>query len=463
MSSIGSSSGVGSGIDIPTVVSQLVQAEGQAKALRLNAEEAKVQGKLSALGSLRSALATFRDTVATLKSLDKFQGRQVSLSSKDFLAATATSAAVPGTYSIEVEQLATAHKLQSTTFAAGTTIVGTGTLTISTGGKNFEVVIGESSNTLAGIAKAINQSAAGASVLATVITGNGDARLALTSRTVGAANAMTITQSGGDGGLAALVYPPSGGGMTQLDQALDARAIVDGIIATSTTNALSGVIPGVDITLTAVNDDGETTELTVGYNKAAARTTIDSFVKAYNAVVDAIKTVSSYDAATKTGGPLFGDAGVRNIVTQLRRELTSNVPGLTGGFDMLAEIGVTASLDGKLSVDGADLDAAFAADFDAVGQLFAGEDVGIAVKLDKLLEPYLSSTGVFESRTAGLKTSIEDINDRREALNLRLNALSQRYTKQFTALDGLLVQLQGTSNFLTQQLSRLPGFVSNKS
>jgi flagellar hook-associated protein 2 len=455
------SSGVGSGLDVQSLVSQLVQAEGQPKSLRLDAEEAKVQSKVSALGSLRSALATFRDTVATLKSLDKFQGRQVALASPDFFSATATSAAVPGTYSIEVEQLATAQKLQSTAFAAATTVVGTGTLSIATGGQNFDVVIDDSSNTLAGIAKAINQSAAGAKVLATVITGNGDARLTLTSRTIGAANAMTITQSGGDGGLAGLAYP--GVGMTELAAALDARAVVDGVIVTSTSNTLSGAITGVDITLKAENADDETTDLTVGYNKTAAKTTIDSFAKAYNAVIDAVKAVASYDAEKKSGGPLFGDAGVRNLVYQLRRELTSNVTGLSGAFDMLGEIGVTAALDGKLSVDAADLDAAFATNFDAVGDLFAAKDVGVAVRLDKLLEPYLATDGVFDARSAGLKTSIADINDRREALNVRLTALQTRYTKQFNALDTLLAQLQGTSNFLSQQLSKLPGFVTNKS
>ena len=119
------SSGIGSGLDVSSLVQQLVQAEGGPKTLRLNAEEAKVQAKLSALGTLRSALASFRDTVATLKDAAKFQGRQVSLWTPDFIAATASSAAVPGSYAIEVEQLAAAQKLQSTGVAAATTVIAT--------------------------------------------------------------------------------------------------------------------------------------------------------------------------------------------------------------------------------------------------------------------------------------------------------------------------------------------------
>ena len=448
------SSGVGSGLDIAGLVQQLVQAEGGAKTLRLNAEEAKVQAKLSALGTLRSSLASFRDTVAKLSDIDKFQGRTVTLSDEDFVAATATSAAVPGSYQITVQQLATAHKLQSapTAYASASTPVGTGTLSIAIGAENFDVVIDETNNSLAGIAAAINSSAAGAKVQATVLSGATEARLTIAARTVGTASEMTITPSGGDGNLAVLV-----GGLVEIDGALDAEAEIDGVAVTSTTNTLSGAIEGVDITLSAVHGVDETTTIEVGYDRAAARATIEELVKGYNAVVDAIKSVSSYNLETRQGGPLFGDAGVRNIVHQLRRELTSNVAGLNGPFDLLGEIGVTADLNGKLSVDGTKLDAAFAADFDAIGELFAAEDVGVAVKLDKLLAPYLDSEGIFASRAASLQTSIESINDRREALNERLVALQARYTKQFNALDSLLSQLQGTSNFLSQQLSQLPG------
>jgi flagellar hook-associated protein 2 len=447
------SSGVGSGLDIAGLVQQLVQAEGAPKTVRLNAEEAKVQAKLSALGTLRSALATFRDTITTLKDLAKFQGRKVTLSTPDFVQAVAASSAVPGRYAIEVEQLATAHKLQSSGSPAPTTPIGTGTLRIATTTQNFDIVIDSTNNTLAGIAAAINDSAANEKVLATVVTGTTEARLTITARATGTANALTITESGGDAGFVALVN-----GLTPVQGALDAEVLIDGIEVTSGTNTISGAIAGVEITLVEPNEeDGDTTEITVEYDRAAARKTIDELVKSYNGVVDAIKNVSSYNLETKEGGPLFGDAGLRNIVYQLRRVLTSNVVGLTGPFDMLGEIGITAEFNGKLAVDTADLDAAFAADFDAIGELFATDHVGIAVKLDELLAPYLDSDGVFDSRAAGLKSSIDVINERREVLNKRLATLQARYTKEFNALDSLLSQLQGTSNFLSQQLSRLPG------
>jgi flagellar hook-associated protein 2 len=111
-----------------------------------------------------------------------------------------------------------------------------------------------------------------------------------------------------------------------------------------------------------------------------------------------------------------------------------------------------------LIVNSTQLDAAFNSNFDAIGELFSKAESGVAVKLDKLLEPYLQSGGVLDSRNDSLKSSIDDISDQREALQTRLTALQERYTRQFNALDGLLSQLQNTSSFLTQQLGKLPGF-----
>jgi flagellar hook-associated protein 2 len=451
------SSGVGSGLDVAGLVSKLVQAEGAPKAAQLDQAEAKVQAKLSALGSLRSALASFRDSLTVLKDASKFQGRQATLSTPDFLTASASATAVPGSYSIVVDQLASAHKLQSRDFLGGADdIVGTGTLQIAAGGEVFQIEIDAESNTLAGVAAAINASAASAKVQATVITGSGAARLTITARNSGADNALVITQSGGDGGLAALEFPHSGSGLNEIAEALDARAFIDGLLVTSSTNTISGAISGVDLTLVA-GSEGEATEVAIGYDRTAARATVDSFVKSYNALVDSLKKLTSYNAETRQGGPLFGDGGVRNLVDQLRRELSASVGQGDAEYDSLARIGITVQLDGQLAVDGTELDAAFTADFDAIGELFGTEETGLAVKLDALLEPYLASQGVFDSRTASLKSSIEAIADRREALNQRLVALQARYTKQFNALDSLLAQLQGTSNFLAQQLGNLPG------
>ena len=180
---------------------------------------------------------------------------------------------------------------------------------------------------MAKIAAAINSSAAGDKVVATVINGaNGTATLTLTARTTGTANALTLSQAGGDGGLAAIQYPQSGGsGLTQISEPLDARAKIDGVEVTSATNTITGAIDGVQIDLQKANDPGDTSTVTVQYDQPGARKLIDSLVKSYNGVVDAVKSVASYDASAQKAGPLFGDLGVNNLVDQLRRVLGSPV------------------------------------------------------------------------------------------------------------------------------------------
>jgi flagellar hook-associated protein 2 len=128
---------------------------------------------------------------------------------------------------------------------------------------------------------------------------------------------------------------------------------------------------------------------------------------------------------------------------------------------MLQQLGIQTTLEGALTLDAAVLDAALDSDFEAVGQIFATADVGLAHRLDALLTPYLESEGVLDGRNSSLQSTVASIGERREALAVRLAAVEERLLRQFNALDGLLAQLQSTSSFLNQQLASLPGFTFN--
>lgn len=460
------SSGIGSGLDVAGLVEQLVRAEGQPKQARLDVEEARLQAKISALGTLRSALSTFQGVVDELKDIDEFRGRRVSLSSQDHLGATVSAAADPGSYEIEVERLATAHRLHSQTYATEDTVIGTGTLTLALGGNSFSVAIDAESNTVGGIAAAINSASDNTGVAATVVNGVDGARLVLTGAESGASNAIVVTQSGGDGGLAALVYDPANSitNLIELEAAANARALVDGFAVESDTNTIDAAIAGLTIDVLATNVAGETTTLSVSFDRVAARETVSRLVTSYNTLLETVEGLSRIDLESGERGPLFGDAGLRNVVFQLRRELNSPVEGLEGPFSLLQQLGIETTLEGSLTLDDATLDAAFDTDFNAVGQLFSAADIGLAHRLDAMLEPYLETDGVLDGRAEGLQSSVAIITDQREALAIRLAAVEERLLRQFNALDSLLAQLQSTSTFLTQQLQSLPGFTydSNK-
>ncbi len=454
-------SGIGSGLDIQGLVSQLVAAEGAPQTVRLNRQEAALQGKLSALGSLRSALAEFQTALESLKDLDTFRGRTVTLSNADFVSVAASSNAAPGRFSLEVEQLASSQRLASSAFADQDSVVGTGTLTITVGGASFAVEIDANNSTLAGIRDAVNNATDNTGVVANVINAVDGSRLVLSATETGVANSLTVTEADGDGGLLTLVYDPDNAitNLTEIDPAQDARVLIEGFAVEGSSNTLSGAVDGLDIVLLAQNAPGDETDVTVGFDRAGATASIEALVDSYNALVDAVAGLTSFDVETETAGPLLGDITVRNLTVRLRRELGAAAVGLSGPFSSLIDLGVTAELDGKLAIDSDKLDAALDQDFDAIGTLFSATEVGIAARLDALVDPYLASGGLLDTRTDGLNASIKDIGDRRESLDERLAAVEARLFDQFNALDTLLAQLQSTSNFLTQQLANLPGVV----
>ncbi|MGI9247858.1 MAG: flagellar filament capping protein FliD [Woeseiaceae bacterium] len=451
------SNGIGSGLDIAGIVQQLVAAEGQPVVTRLGQQEARVQAKLSAFGSLKSALSDLRDKLDVMKNLDKFLSRKAVSGNEDSFTVSADTNAVPSSYAIEVVQLAQAQKLTSGAFTDSDAVVGTGTLTLQMGIEGVAIDINAENNTLAGIRDAINSSVDNPGVAATIVNADSGSYLILTASSTGAANSIKVTQSGGDGGLATLEYdPPTSTSLTESIAAQDGLIRIDGFDVLSDSNTFAGAVQGV--TITALQDTAGGTEiLAVQNDEDAARELVDNFVQSYNALVETLDGLTDYDPEADAAAPLLGDATVRGIRDQIRRELSVAVSDLGGPFKMLSDVGIDVQLDGKLAVNDEDLSTVLATNFAQFGQLFASTD-GFAVRLHGLTDGFLKSDGIVETRTQGLTDQIDGFSDEAEALNERLASLETRLLRQFNALDSLLGELSSTSNFLSQQLTSLPGF-----
>jgi len=453
-----SAPGVGSGLDINGLVQQLVAAERLPVANRINLAEARTNGELSAVGQIKSSLASFQDTLEVLKDIDNFQRRTVSLSNEDFISASATSAAVKGSYDVEVQQLATAQKLTSIAFADSESPRGTGLLTLSLGTESFAVNIVDGENSLAGIRDAINDAADNPGVLATIVNADDGARLILTADETGSTNQITSTATGGDGWLTWINFDPLAGSnpMIELEAAQDSIALIDGFTVTSAGNSIDGAVEGLDINLLAA-ELGTTTRIDIGFDNAAANEALTAFVNAYNSLASTIDEVTAFDSESGVAGALLGDSIVRDIESALRRELSSVVGNPSQDpFTMLAEIGITTDLSGKLEINGEISADAIELDFDGVGRLFADADEGIAVRLDAIVSTMLESTGTINQREERLSSRLEDLTEQRERLDDRMIQVEERYFAQFSALDTLLAQFSSTSSFLTSQLANLP-------
>ena len=333
MASTIQSTGIGSGLDIASIVSSLTTAQGDAQTKQLTARETDLKAQVSAYGTFRAALEALQAALPTLKDAGKFQGRTASVTDNTIATANAQSTAISASYTLEVSALAKAANLVSTPIASADSTVGTGTLTLAVGGVSTQITIDTTNNTLAGIAAAINSASGNPGINASIINTATGARLVLNGTKTGALNTITVTQSGGDGGLDQLVYDPANNNtkLTQAQAPQDAQFTLNGFAATSASNEVTGIINGVNLTLLKTTAVGTPTTLTVGADTKAGASSISTFVKAYNSLVDSVKTLTSYDPDTKTAGTLLGNTSVNSLVAKLRQVLSTNKANATGG------------------------------------------------------------------------------------------------------------------------------------
>jgi len=461
-----SSPGVGSGLDIGNLITQLVAAEGEAKNNRLDLREAESQGDISAYGSLKSALTIFQTAVKDLQTASDFQLRTATSSNSEIFTVTADESADISQYDIEVVQLAQAHKLITNSGFTSSEVVGGGSLTLSQDSESFSITV-SSTDELTDVRDAINSASDNTGVLALIInvddgSGGTESKLVFTATESGLENSITITVSDDDLnntdglGLSRLVD----GNLIETSAALDGQIKVEDQLVSSLNNEFEDVIDGVTINSVAVGA-GET--LAVTTDKAAVTAKINTFIANYNGLIGTFSALGSFNGSTEAAGILIGDATLRGVENLIRREISSSVSGLTGSFSTLAELGITTDDDGKLSLDDTKFNTILDDNFDQVGELFSASN-GIANTLDNAIEQYVSSAGILDNRTEGLRTRIDDITEQREALDRRLISLESRLLAQFTALDTLVSSLTNQSNFLTQQLANLPGSIDpNKS
>ena len=456
------STGIGSGLDISAIVSSLTSAFGAGPQDQITNQETALDSQVSAFGTFQSALDTLQGTLSALENPSQLAGFDATVGDPTVASATASTGAVAGQYSLSVQNLATAATLTSSPVAASTTTIGTGTLTIAVGGVSDAITIDSSNNTLAGIAAAINESTSNPGVSASIITSSDGARLVLSGTSTGAANAITVTQSGGDGGLASLAYDPADDitNLTQTQAAADANFTINGFAATSSTNVASGTISGVSVDLLKASAAGATTTLTISPDTTTAATSIGTFVTALNGVLSSIQTLTGYDATTQTAGTLEGNATLQAFGNQLQNILDT-VTSSTSGVASLADIGLTADANtGSIDSDSTTLSNALSSNLAAVGQLLGGTN-GIATQINSLVTQYTQAGGLLATINQGLQTGLTNLSTQQTALNAELATYSATLTTQYNAMDKAVAALKETQTYLTAEFD--PGSTSASS
>ena len=442
-----SAGGVGSGLDVNGIVSQLMSLE-RAPLDRLTTQKTELDAKLSAYGQLKSALSTFQTAMGGLSSLDKFQVFSVASSNEDSFTATADSAASVANHSISVEALANAHKFTTndgglTSYADANASIGTtGTLEIAQGASSFQITIDGTNDTLDGIKNAINDAADNTGVTASIVNTGTESRLVLTADDSGTANEISIGAATTASVATALDFGTIAG-----NEAANASVIVDGISISSSTNVITDAISGVSLTLKqAVPGVPET--LNVARDDAKVKESVQTFVDGYNDLRRVIKSMGGEN------GTLQGDSGLLSIERQMQGILNNAASGLTYGY--LSEVGITSNAEGELTLDDSDFDAIVNSGFSDLADLFADSTEGFAVRFESMADGLIASDGLIKARETGINSTISSVEDRQLSLEYRLEIVESRYLRQFSALDSLIAQMNSTSSFLSQQLANIP-------
>ena len=443
-----SAPGLGSGLDIKGIVSQLMELERQ-PVVALEKRQIEYQTQITAYGQLKASLASFQSSLSKLKESDTFTTFSASSSHGDLLTVSADDTATPGDYQVVVNRLAEQHKLGSAQFAAGDTFGGGAgdSLTLQVGSDPNDTLTIDLSEakTLDDIRAAIMESPDNPGINATVINANdGRQALVLTSDETGQAGAITATY-GGTLDAQTFGFQTLNAGGSDLTQ-LDAEVVVDGYTITRSDNQIDDVIPGVTLDLKEA-DGGQSVQVSI-------RRDLDATVKAVQGFVDAYNQLRS-DLSKLGDGDLDGDGTLLLIESRLLGVMNSS--SLEGTFRHLSEVGISVQKEGNLTLDSARLRAALEEDTEGVSQLFSAEGKGYASRFDSLVESWLDDDGLLDSRTDGLNSRIDRIEDQQQAMERRLEKVEARYLRQFNAMDSLVTQLNNTGAYLAQQLAAMPG------
>ena len=386
-----SSSGIGSGLDVESIVTSIMNVERKPLTAVSEAKTA-YQSQISAYGTLKSALSTFQTAVNALSTASKFNAQTVNSSNTSVFTATANGTASLGDYAVTVNQLAKSQKLSSAGFSNVTDTVGTGTLTIGFGTYNstgntftpntaktdLTVTIDSSNNTLSGVRDAIN--AANGSVSASIVNDGTANRLVITSKDTGEVNSLKITVADGSDasntdatGLSRLAFDPTatvgaGKNLTQVQAAKNALLEIDGISIVKPSNTVNDAISGVTLNLLSTN----TTSANLGVvtNTESIKTSVTAFVDAYNKLDASLRSLTKYDETGKSSGALLGDATARSVINQIKSVMTKTIAS-GNTINSLSQIGVSFQRDGKLALDSTKLSTAMTSNLSDIAAIFA--------------------------------------------------------------------------------------------
>ncbi|NRF70211.1 flagellar filament capping protein FliD [Aquincola sp. S2] len=469
-----SSAGLGSGLDVNSIVASLMAIE--ARPLDILKDQAKgLDSQLSTFGKLQSHFSALRDKSNALTSSSLWNGTTATSADPTALKVLSGAGTAAGSYQVQVSTLAKSQTL--TASAAASSTFNEGSITIELGAwtgapidtftakassvpVTIDIAAGETS--IEAVRDKIN--GAGAGVIASIVNDANGARLSIRSKDTGLENGFRITtvETVGDAdataGLSALDFDPAGGltQMTAAQMGSNATLTVNGIAIESASNSLVDVVDG--LTLNLLKTTAAPVDVSVAVDSETVKTKVTEFVTAFNDLANFMRTQMAYNPDSKTGGALQGDRAAVSLLNQLRGVINLGSTA-SGTWSRLSEVGISMKTDGTLAIDSTKLGNGLA-NLPELKKLLAfdgvdSESTGFMRRFKELADSALGAEGTFETRNSSLKDMLSRNGKNQDAYEVRLSQTEARLRKQYTALDATMAQLNGLSSYLGQQLKAL--------
>ena len=471
------STGIGSGLDVATILSKLMAIEQRPLTL-LQSQASSLNTRLSNVGKMQGYFSALRDKSNALTGTALWGGTIATSADTTAVKVSTSTGAVAGNYAVNVARLAVGQTVTGAALASSAATLGEGTLTIElgaygsgdpaadftakSGSSALTITIGTGETSLAGIRDKINS--AGAGVSATLVTDASGTRLSLRSKETGAENAFRIsvakTADNGDpaSGLSALAYDATvaASPMSRTTSAANASLTINGIAVTAASNTLSNVVDG--LTLTLLKATTGDVDVGVTDDTASVKTAVTDFVSAFNTLASFIRTQTAYNTDDKAGGALQGDSATLALQNQLRGVLNEG-SSASSTWSRLSDIGLGLKSDGTLETNETKLGNALG-NLSELKKLLATDggttgESGFVRRFKRLADAALGSDGVFESRSAGIRASVSRNGKSQEAMQERLNHTEARLRAQYSALDTKMATLSNLSSYMTQQITQM--------
>lgn len=444
----GSSFGMGSGLNVQSIVQTLTQA-AQANETQYTDEQTLYNSQISALNNMSGLLTSLQTATQALQDpAGPLSARAATSSNSNVVTATASSGIATGNYSIVVNNLASTAVLSSQPQTSATSTISAGTIQYTIGGNNYSISV-SSTDTLNSLVSEINSGNYG--VTANVINDSQGSILALTGNTSGSAGAITS------------LADTSGLGLGTAVQGKDASLSINGVPVFESSNTVTGAVPGVTFTLTGTS--AAPVSVAVGQDVNQASTAINSFVSAYNAVIQAVNTQFSYTAGASSQPPLFSDGALQQVQATLATDINYFTSG-NNGISGLSSIGVSLQQDGTLSVNSAALSSALSSNPSAVATLFQGPDYmtglagGLYDDLANLTDP---TNGVLALDENGINQELKDVTQTIDDFNANLLLQEQQWTAEYSQVNATLQELPLLISQVTGQSTAASSTSSNSS